>query len=66
MNTISDTLKKKKAELQDQILMIDSEIDSMDSSKIICQERKAILYSELEKINTFLTKESELDAIFNK
>ncbi len=64
MNTISDTLKKKKTEIVEKISMIDNENNSMKDSITINDEKKLELQTELTKIDNFLTRESELDALF--
>jgi len=65
MDTISKTLKAKKSELEGKISFVDSEISSLDTATIQAKENKIALQAELTKIDNFLTKESELDALFS-
>lgn len=65
MDTISETLKEKRADLFDEISVVDSEINSLETSLTQAKDKKTLLESKVSKIDSFLTKESELDALFN-
>ena len=66
MDTISETLKEKRGDLVDEINNVDSEINSLEISLTQAKNKKTLLESKVSKIDSFLTKESELDAVFNK
>ena len=66
MDTISETLKEKRGDLVDEINNVDSEINSLEISLTQAKNKKTLLESKVSKIDSFLTKESELDAVLNK
>ena len=66
MDKLSDILKEKKVEIQGEIDSIDSVISSLESSLNDRNAEKAEKQALLAKIDTYIDKETEIDALFDE
>lgn len=64
MAKLSDILKEKKSSLQQEELSVDSMIESLTRSLEDRQAQKAEIQAGIAQIDSYLTQEAEIDALF--
>lgn len=64
MNKLSDLLKIRKVEIENSIIDADNTIKSLNTTLTEIKASKIALQDELDKIDTFLIKETEIDNVY--